>query len=103
MIRTVKELKQRAAAAKELFDAKFNGGDGKIYLMICGGGGCTASGAMNVKAECEKLIEEKGLQDKVKVLVGGAPVTQDFCNKIQADGYTADAASAAERAVEFCK
>ena len=44
-----------------------------------------------------------GIRDKVKVLVGGAPVTQDFADKIGADAYTVDAASAAERALEFLK
>jgi len=39
----------------------------------------------------------------VKIMVGGAPVTQEFCDKIGADCYTADAASAAEAAAEFCK
>ena len=67
MIRTAEELKTRAAAAKKIFDAKFDGSDGMTYLMICGGGGCTASGAMNVKDECERLIKEKGLENKVAV------------------------------------
>ncbi len=45
----------------------------------------------------EALIDA-GLRDSVKVLVGGAPVTQAFCDLIGADGYTPDAASAAELA-----
>lgn len=48
----------------------------------------------------EKLIqslEEAGL-DKVKVMVGGAPVTEDFANKIGADGYAEDAISAVDLA-----
>ena len=57
---------------------------------------------MSVMKDVVALVKEKGLQNKVKVMVGGAPVTQDFCDKIGADGYTADAASAAEKAVEFC-
>lgn len=43
-----------------------------------------------------EALEEKGLRDKVKVMVGGAPVTEDFANQIGADKYTADAATAAE-------
>ena len=39
----------------------------------------------------------------VKVMIGGAPVTQAFCDQIGADGYTPDAASAAEMAVNFCQ
>ena len=37
----------------------------------------------------------------VKVMVGGAPITQEFADKIGADAYTADAASAAKRAKEL--
>ncbi len=37
-------------------------------------------------------------RDKVKVMVGGAPITQAFCDEIGADCYTTDAASAAEAA-----
>ncbi len=39
----------------------------------------------------------------VKIMVGGAPVTQSFCDSIGATGYTADAASAADVALEMCK
>jgi 5-methyltetrahydrofolate--homocysteine methyltransferase len=48
-----------------------------------------------------KAIIDAGLHDRVKILVGGAPVTQEFADEIGADGYTADAASAAEKAVEL--
>jgi 5-methyltetrahydrofolate--homocysteine methyltransferase len=46
-------------------------------------------------------LQDAGIRDNVKVLVGGAPVTEDFANKIGADKYTADAASAAEVAKSF--
>ncbi len=39
-----------------------------------------------------------GLRDKVRVMVGGAPITQEFANEIGADCYTLDAASAAKQA-----
>jgi len=39
-------------------------------------------------------IKEAGLRDKVKVMVGGAPVTQEFANDIGADGYADDAIAA---------
>ena len=45
MIKTTEQLLARAAAAKEMLDVKFTGNDGKTYIMLCGGGGCTASGA----------------------------------------------------------
>ncbi len=38
----------------------------------------------------------------VKIMVGGAPVTQDFCDSIGATAYSADATSAAETALSFC-
>ena len=41
-------------------------------------------------------LKNAGLRDKVKVMVGGAPVTQSFADEIGADAYTPDAASAAE-------
>ena len=44
-------------------------------------------------------IEKAGLRKKVKILVGGAPVTQEYADSIGADGYAPDAASAAEKAL----
>ena len=41
------------------------------------------------------------MRDKVKVMVGGAPVTQAFADEIGADAYTPDAASAAEKARSY--
>jgi len=41
-------------------------------------------------------LKSSGLRDEVKVMVGGAPVTQGYADEIGADAYTADAASAAE-------
>lgn len=45
---------------------------------------------------------DKGIRDKVKIMVGGAPITQSFCDSIGADCYTPDAASAADAALAFC-
>ena len=45
-----------------------------------------------------QALKDAGLRDKVKVLVGGAPITQEFADQIGADGYSTDAASAAELA-----
>jgi len=41
-----------------------------------------------------KAVEESGLREKVKILVGGAPVNQSFADQIGADGYSADAGGA---------
>ena len=43
-----------------------------------------------------ETLKEANLRDKVKVMVGGAPVTQTFADEIGADGYAEDAATAAE-------
>lgn len=43
-----------------------------------------------------EALEEAGLRDKVKVLVGGAPVTERFAREIGADGYAPDASSAVD-------
>ncbi|HSG26234.1 MAG TPA: corrinoid protein [Anaerolineales bacterium] len=48
-----------------------------------------------------KALEEAGLRGKVKIMVGGAPVTKDFADTIGADGYASNAAAAAEMATKF--
>ena len=58
---------------------------------------------MSVMEDVVKKAEEAGIRDKVKIMIGGAPVSEDYCKKIGADCYTVDAASAADAAVEFCK
>ena len=45
-----------------------------------------------------EAIEEAGLRDRVKVIVGGAPVTESFATEIGADGYAEDAISAVDLA-----
>ena len=56
---------------------------------------------MSVMEDVVKAAQEAGLRDKVKIMVGGAPVTQAFCDQIGADIYTSDAASAADAAIEL--
>ena len=58
---------------------------------------------MSVMEDVVKAAVDAGIREKVKIMVGGAPITQDFCDKIGADAYTPDAASAADKAAEFCK
>lgn len=48
-----------------------------------------------------KALEEAGLRSQVRVMVGGAPVTQSFADQIGADGYASNAATAAELAKRF--
>ena len=58
---------------------------------------------MPVMGDVVVAAEKAGIRDKVKIMVGGAPVTDAFCEQIGADMYTSDAASAADAAVELCK
>ena len=56
---------------------------------------------MPVMGEVVEQVKSAGIRDKVKIMVGGAPVTDKFAQTIGADAYTADAATAAEKAVEL--
>jgi len=56
---------------------------------------------MGSQKDVVAALEAAGLREQVKIMVGGAPVTQAFCDEIGADGYTADAASAADMAKAF--
>ncbi len=49
-----------------------------------------------------KAFENRGMRNRVKIMIGGAPVTQEFCDSIRADCYTPDAASAADAALDLC-
>jgi len=52
-------------------------------------------------AETIKALKEAGVRDQVKVMIGGAPVTQSYADEITADGYAPDAASAVDKAKEL--
>ena len=58
---------------------------------------------MPVMKDVIKACEDAGIRDKVKIMIGGAPVTQSFCDEIGADCFTPDAATAADAAIAFCK
>jgi 5-methyltetrahydrofolate--homocysteine methyltransferase len=53
---------------------------------------------MPVMKEVVDKLKERGLRDRFKVIIGGAPVTQEFSDEIGADGYSADAQSAVDLA-----
>ena len=50
-----------------------------------------------------RLAEEKGIRQRVKIFVGGAPISQSFCDEIGADVYTEDAAAAARAAAKLLR
>lgn len=61
------------------------------------------STTMTYQKEIIEAITQKGLRDQVKILVGGAPVTENYAREIHADGYAPDAASAAELALRLVR
>jgi len=58
---------------------------------------------MQAMADVVCEAEKAGIRDKVKIMIGGAPVTQAYCDKIAADCYTPDAPSAAEWAASYLR
>ncbi len=66
---------------------------------------CCSALLTTTMTEFEKVVKaakEAGIRDKVTIMIGGAPVTQSYCEKVSADIYTTDAASAADAAVAAC-
>lgn len=61
------------------------------------------STTMPVMAQVVELAQEKGIRQNVRIMIGGAPVTQSYCDEIGADAYAADAAIAAAKAVELLR
>lgn len=58
---------------------------------------------MNEMKQVILKATESGIRDKVTIMIGGAPVTQEFCDQITADYYTADAATCSEVALQSCQ
>lgn len=56
---------------------------------------------MTYTREVIKALETAGLRNKVKVIVGGAPITEDWATQIGADGFAVDAATGADRCKEL--
>jgi len=59
--------------------------------------------SMNAMRETINALKDSGLRDKVKIMVGGAPVTQEFAESIGADCYAKDAAVAVDKARELLR
>ena len=73
--------------------------DQHCQIICCSALLTTTMGTME---DVVKAAEAAGIRDQVKIMVGGAPVTEAFCQRIGADAYTPDAASAADRAFSIC-
>ena len=67
MIRNFEELENTCRDCSKCMDAKFTGHDGKRHIVLCGGTGCLSSHSDEIREEFVKLVNEKGLQDKVTV------------------------------------
>jgi len=70
----------------------------KTHQPIIVGMSALLTTTMRAMGHTIKAIEEAGLRDKIKIMVGGAPVDADFAERIGADGYGHNAASGAELA-----
>lgn len=68
-------------------------------LICCSALLTTTMAEMKLVVEAVQASELKG---KVKVMIGGAPITQTYCDQIGADRYTPDAATAADAALQLC-
>ena len=67
---------------------------------------CCSALLTTTMSEMEEVVKEataKGIREKVFIMVGGAPITQEFCDKIGADCYTSDAAAASDAAITYLK
>lgn len=53
---------------------------------------------MATEKDCIEMLKEEGLRSKIKVMVGGAPATQAWADKIGADGYAENASEAVKKA-----
>ncbi|MFH1613025.1 MAG: corrinoid protein [bacterium] len=58
---------------------------------------------MTVMKQTIDKFKEEGLRDKVKIMIGGAPISQNYADEIEADGYAPDAASAVDKVKELLK
>lgn len=67
---------------------------------------CCSALLTTTMTEMKNVVDkacEEGIRDKVKIMIGGAPVTQSFCDSIGADYYTPDAATASDVALKICE
>ncbi|TGE33234.1 corrinoid protein [Desulfosporosinus sp. Sb-LF] len=75
----------------EEFIAAIKENDGKILALSA----LLTTTMLAMKSTIDECLEQ-GIRDKVKVVIGGAPISQEFSDQIGADGYAGDAAAAVE-------
>jgi 5-methyltetrahydrofolate--homocysteine methyltransferase len=95
-------------AGFELMDLGVDTSPDKFVQAVKNGADVVALSALltttmtSMKTTIDALVES-GLRSKVKVLIGGAPITQAYADQIGADGYAPDASSAARKAKELLR
>lgn len=65
---------------------------------------CCSALLTTTMSEMKAIVDTaiaRGVREKFKIMIGGAPVTKEFCDSIGADCYTSDAASASDAAISF--
>ncbi len=67
MIKTNEELTKTVCACTDALKSKLDGSNGKRAVVLCGGTGCLSSNSAQIMEKMKKLVEEKGLSDKVTV------------------------------------
>ena len=72
----------------------------KCDLVLCS---ALLTTTMPMIGKTVEAINDAGIRDKVTIMIGGAPITQEFCDEIGADYYTEDAAACANKAEEILK
>ncbi len=72
----------------------------KCDLILCS---ALLTTTMPMIQKVVEAVSDAGIRDKVSIMIGGAPITQEFCDQVGADYYTEDAAACANKAVEILK
>ncbi len=67
MIKSKEALNAEIQDCTKAFDSKISGSNGMRAVVLCGGTGCLSSNSAEIREKFEKLVKEKGLEDKVTV------------------------------------
>ena len=70
-MKTFDELSTKICACEEALNSKLDGSNGKRAILLCGGTGCISSNSLEIKEKFQKIIDEKGMNDKVTVNIVG--------------------------------
>jgi 5-methyltetrahydrofolate--homocysteine methyltransferase len=71
----------------------------KPHLLLLS---CLYTLTMHAMEDTLIALKKAGLKGKVKTIIGGAPITQEFADSIGADGYGMDAVDGVKKAKELC-